>query len=165
VIRCHTKSSDDTRELAAALATLVRSGDVILLAGDLGTGKTTLTQGFARALGVEGHVTSPTFTLMHEYEGRDLRVLHVDVYRLDRLQEVVDLGITELVDDDAVAIIEWGDVAEAVLPNDFLEVRLSYDDDFVDDDARTLLMRAVGIAWTARLPALRRALERWDVGA
>ena len=81
-----TKSVDDTRELGAALADLARPGDVLILAGDLGTGKTAFAQGFARGLGVEEQVTSPTFILARSYEGR-LRMHHLDVYRLDHLQE------------------------------------------------------------------------------
>ncbi len=153
-----TKSAEDTRELAAAVAGLVRSGDIVLLAGDLGAGKTTFAQGFGRALGVEGPITSPTFTLMRPYEGR-LRLLHCDVYRLDHLQEILDLGITELVDDESVALVEWGDRAEAVLPPDFLEVTISYG---TSEEERRLDMRSVGRSWSARTPALQRALERWS---
>jgi tRNA threonylcarbamoyladenosine biosynthesis protein TsaE len=158
VIALTTKSADDTRELAAAVAPLVRSGDILLLAGELGAGKTCFTQGFGRGLGVTEQITSPTFTLLHPYEGSSLRLLHADVYRLDHLQEIVDLGITELVDENAVAVIEWGDMAEPVLPKDFLEVRLAYGD---EDDVRTLELRTVGPSWANRSVALQRALERW----
>jgi len=158
-----TKSPDDTRELAAAIASVVRTGDVILLAGDLGAGKTTFTQGFGRALGVTEPITSPTFTLMNHYPARDdLTVLHADVYRLDHLQEIVDLGLTELVDEQAVALVEWGDVAEAVLPKDFLEIRIGYAASDADtDDTRTFHLRPVGQSWMARGRALDEAIARW----
>ena len=157
-----TKSGEDTKELAAAVASIAHPGDVILLAGDLGAGKTTFTQGFGRALGVEGPVTSPTVTLLNHYHARDVTLLHADVYRLDRLQEIVDLGLTELIDDTyAIAIVEWGDVAEAVLPKDFLEIRISYPSDDADDDRRVFAFRAVGRSWTARLEALAPLLDRW----
>ena len=158
MISVTTKSADDTRELAGAIAPFVRSGDLVLLAGELGAGKTCFTQGFGRALGVTEQITSPTFTLLHPYQGTTLQLLHADVYRLDHLQEIVDLGITELVDEGAVAVIEWGDMAEPVLPKDFLEVRFSYGD---VDDVRDLELRAVGSSWAARANALQRALERW----
>lgn len=158
-ITASTKSADDTRELAASLATLAKGGDIVLLAGELGAGKTTFAQGFGRALGVEEHITSPTFTLMHPYDGRDLRLLHCDVYRLDHLQEIIDLGINELVDDDAVALVEWGDMAEPVLPADFLEIRFTYVEDA--DDARHLAVRPVGASWAPRNAAVQRILERW----
>ena len=156
-ITLRTKSADDTRELAAQLAPVAKAGDVILLAGDLGAGKTTFTQGFGRALGIDEPITSPTFTLMRDYEGR-LRLIHVDVYRLEHLQEIVDLGITELVDDDAVALVEWGDVAEAVLPADFLEIRIGYDD---AEDDRVFTVRSVGSSWSARRAAVEAAWSRW----
>lgn len=160
MITCRTKSAEDTRELAAALAPHVRPGDVLLLAGDLGAGKTTFTQGLARALGVEGPVTSPTFTLMHEYPAASFALLHLDVYRLDNLQEVIDLGIPELVDDRAVAVVEWGDVAEEVLPKDTLEVHLTFVAD--DDEARAVSVRASGASWMARVNAVAASLGRWQ---
>jgi tRNA threonylcarbamoyladenosine biosynthesis protein TsaE len=156
-VNLRTKSADDTREMAAQLAPLAKAGDVVLLAGDLGAGKTTFAQGFGRALGVEEPITSPTFILMRDYPGR-LRLLHVDVYRLDHLQEIVDLGITELVDEEAVALIEWGDVAEPVLPADFLEIRIGYDD---AEDDRVFTLRPVGWSWSARRAAVEAAVSRW----
>jgi tRNA threonylcarbamoyladenosine biosynthesis protein TsaE len=162
VIACRTKSADDTRELAAAIAPLVRGGDVILLAGELGSGKTVFAQGLGRALGVEGPITSPTFTLIHEYDTPELRIMHADLYRLDRMQEVIDLGIGELVDDEAVALVEWGDLAEAAFASDFLEVRFAYVEG--EDDTRLVSARPVGAAWAVRLPALQRALDRWTGG-
>ena len=159
-----TKSPDDTRELAAAVAAVVRPGDVILLAGDLGAGKTTFTQGFGRALGVDEPILSPTFTLLNHYVARDdVTILHADVYRLDHLQEIVDLGLTELVDDSAIALVEWGDVAEPVLPKDFLEIRIAYADAGVDsDDVRTFTLRPVGPSWLPRAGALREVVARWS---
>ena len=168
MIRAVTKSADDTRELGAAVAGLVRGGDIVLLAGDLGAGKTTFSQGFGRALGVDGPITSPTFTLVNEYQGRSLLVIHADVYRLDRLQEVVDLGISELVDDDAVALVEWGDVAEPAMPKDFLELRIAYGsgagdaDGSAEDDTRTFDFRPIGPSWVPRTAALQQALGRWS---
>jgi tRNA threonylcarbamoyladenosine biosynthesis protein TsaE len=161
MITAATKSADDTREFAAALAPLVTGGDIVLLAGELGAGKTCFAQGLGRALGVTEQITSPTFTLMRPYDGRSLRILHCDVYRLDHLQEIVDLGISELVDDDAIALIEWGDMAEPVLPADFLEVRITYDDGG-SDDLRRFALRTVGPSWANRAVALQRACDRWD---
>ena len=157
LIRTRTKSAEDTRELAGAIAQVTRPGDVLLLAGDLGAGKTTFVQGFARALGTSEPVTSPTFTLMRSYEGR-LPVVHVDAYRLDQVQEVVDLGLYELLDEGGVALIEWGDVVAGAFASNFLEIRLEFDS---DDDARVLCARPVGSGWARRASALQHALDRW----
>jgi tRNA threonylcarbamoyladenosine biosynthesis protein TsaE len=160
VLQVRTKSADDTRAVASELAPLARAGDIIVLAGDLGSGKTVFVQGFARGLGVTERVTSPTFTLVRPHVGR-LRLLHADVYRLDNLSEVVDLGLVEQLDDHAaVACIEWGDLAEPVLPADFLEVRLDYGE---SDDERFVRIRLVGPGWAPRRAALERVLDRWLV--
>lgn len=161
MIRATTTGPEQTQQLAAAIAPLVKAGDVVLLAGELGAGKTCFTQGFGRALGIDETITSPTFTLMRPYDGR-LRLLHADVYRLEHLQEIVDLGISELVDDDAVAVIEWGDMAEPVLPADFLEVKITYDDDPGSDELRRFDLRIVGSSWGNRTVALQRALAPWS---
>jgi tRNA threonylcarbamoyladenosine biosynthesis protein TsaE len=159
VIRARTKSADDTREMGASVAGLVGPADVILLAGDLGAGKTTFAQGFARGLDVEQRVTSPTFVLMQHYAGR-LPLVHVDVYRLDHVQEVIDLGLPELLDDGAVALVEWGDVVAPALSPDFLEARFEYGE---GDDDRDVAFRLVGRRWNARRAALQAAVEVWSV--
>ena len=151
-----SKGVDDTHAVASAIASLARQGDLILLVGDLGVGKTAFAQGFARRLGVTAPVTSPTFTLVHRYEG-DVVIHHVDVYRLDRLSEVTDLGLPEMLD-EGVTLIEWGDAVLPALPADFLEVRLSYVDG--DDDARDLAITCVGPSWAGRAAAIRAALGR-----
>jgi tRNA threonylcarbamoyladenosine biosynthesis protein TsaE len=153
-----TKDAEQTKQVAAALADLVRPHDLILLVGDLGAGKTAFTQGLARALGVTEQVTSPTFTLARSYLGR-LRLHHLDVYRLDHLQEAEDLGLSELIDDDdGVVVIEWGDAVIPVLPPDFLEVRLVLGD---GDDDRELTFRAVGASWSNRMHAVAAAVAAW----
>lgn len=118
-------SPDRTRALGAALAAVLHSGDVVLLEGELGAGKTTLVQGLAAGLGVHEQVTSPTFTLVRPYkcEGREFRtLLHADLYRLEHLNEVRELALDELVEQAAVAVVEWGDRGEAVLGRDSLHV-------------------------------------------
>jgi tRNA threonylcarbamoyladenosine biosynthesis protein TsaE len=155
-----TVGVEQTRALGAAFATLVQPGDLVLLAGDLGAGKTAFTQGFARGLGVTGRVVSPTFTIARHYEGTSLALHHLDVYRLDHLQEAIDLGLSELIDDDSgVTVIEWGDVVIPTLPADFVELRIAYGD---DDDERTFTVRPVGRAWSARRHVLDEALAPWQ---
>ena len=154
-----TSGVEQTQALAAALSALARAGDLVLLAGELGTGKTAFAQGFAAGLGVEEAVTSPTFTLVRTYPGGRLAMNHVDVYRLERLQEALDLGLAEMVDDDAVTLIEWGDVVVPALPADFLEVHLAYGAGAAGE--RRLHLQAVGRRWVARQRDLRAALSPW----
>ncbi len=150
-----SRSPEDTRALARALADVVEQGDVILLAGALGAGKTEFTKGLAEGLGVKDTVVSPTFTLTREYHGR-LPLLHVDVYRLESTKEFFDLGLDHDLDaDEAVTVIEWGDAAEALVPKDHLVVRLSLVPD--EPSARTIELEPLGASWTRRLQALPEA--------
>jgi tRNA threonylcarbamoyladenosine biosynthesis protein TsaE len=158
VIFARTTSAADTQALAAALAELARPGDLLLLAGDLGAGKTAFTQGFGAALGVEERITSPTFTLANTYVGR-LELNHLDVYRLEALAEVLDLGVPEMLDDGGVAVIEWGDTVAPALPADYLEIRFSFTEG--GDDERILDLVPVGGRWQARTRALAAALAPW----
>ena len=153
-----TASVDATRELAGAVSSLARPGDVIVLAGDLGAGKTAFVQGFGRGLGVTDRITSPTFTLVHVYEGR-VPVHHLDVYRLEQLSEVLDLGLAEMLDEGGVVLVEWGDAILPVLPHDFLEVRLTFG---VGEDDRHVAFRPVGAAWSLRSDALAGILSPWQ---
>lgn len=149
----------DTRAVAAALAPLVRVGDCIVLAGDMGAGKTAFTQALADALGVDEPVTSPTFTLVHTYTSGRLRLHHLDVYRLDRFGEVEDLAIAELLDDGAV-VVEWGDAVRDALPADRLELSFAFGH---DDDERMIEVEHTGRSWTARYDQLAAAVARFDI--
>lgn len=154
-----TKSVDETRAVAASLAAVVRPGDLILLAGQLGAGKTAFVQGFGGALGVTEPITSPTFALAQRYEGKML-VHHLDVYRLDRLHEVFDLGVAELLDEGGVVLVEWGNAVLPVLPSGHLEVHLTYGE---AADDRSLTLRTVGESWCARQRVLADAVSQWVV--
>ncbi|HEY9556199.1 MAG TPA: tRNA (adenosine(37)-N6)-threonylcarbamoyltransferase complex ATPase subunit type 1 TsaE [Acidimicrobiales bacterium] len=153
-----TAHVDETRRLAEAVAELARAGDIIVLTGDLGAGKTAFVQGFGRALGVTDRITSPTFTLVHVYEGR-LPIHHLDVYRLEQLEEAADLDLPEMLDAGGVVLIEWGDSIVPVLPHDFLDVRLTFGD---GDDDRQLTLDPVGPSWTKRSGDLAEALAAWS---
>lgn len=164
-----------THAVAAALAGLARSGDVIVLAGEMGAGKTAFAQGFGRALGVTEPITSPTFTLVHSYPGPGkLTLHHADLYRLDRSAELDDLALHELAAFGGVVLVEWGDVVSGSL-GDHLEVRLTHPDDtepddatgeqagedFGDDGAREIELHATGASWAGRWDRLTRALEAY----
>lgn len=156
-----TVTVGETRDLAAALAALAQPGDLVLLAGDLGAGKTAFAQGFGAGLGVTEPITSPTFMLAQQYAGR-LTVHHLDVYRLDQLAEVAELGLAELLDDGGVVLIEWGDAILPVLPNEYLEVRLSFaPGPDAPDDERRIVLRSVGPSWARRQVSLLHAIEPW----
>jgi tRNA threonylcarbamoyladenosine biosynthesis protein TsaE len=152
-----TASVEETRELAAALAALAQPGDVVALAGDLGAGKTAFVQGFGRGLGVAERITSPTFTLVHVYEGR-MPVHHLDVYRLEQLSEALDLGLAEMLDEGGVVLVEWGDAITPLLPHDHLEVHLTFG---AGDDDRVLELEPIGPGWAHRTDALHVALIPW----
>ena len=148
--RTVTRSADETLALAGSVGDLLRAGDVVSLAGDLGTGKTVFARGVARALGVSEPVVSPSFTIVREYEGR-VPLVHVDVYRIDTFQELHDLGFEEVVRDDAVTLVEWGDVIDGMLPGDRLDVRMAVG---AADDERVVEFEGHGRSWRARAAEL-----------
>ena len=156
MIQLTTSSARETQEVASKIAALIEQGDLVLLVGELGAGKTTFAQGFGQALGVVEPITSPTFTLAREYEGQRLTMHHLDVYRLEQIDEVLDLALPELLDSASVTLIEWGDAIIPALPGEYLEVRLEYGD---DDDERVIGVRPVGRRWLSRETALTRTLE------
>ena len=162
MLHVRTRSVDATRQVAASLEPLLHSGDVILLSGDLGAGKTAFVQGLAAALGVQERVTSPTFTLAASYEGR-LRLHHLDVYRLENLAEVLDLDLPELLDDRAVICIEWGEVVVPELPRDFLRIRIQLGHPEEIDDARVLEIEPIGPSWVSRNQQPNLAWADWVI--
>jgi tRNA threonylcarbamoyladenosine biosynthesis protein TsaE len=148
--RAVTRSADETLALAGAVGELLRPGDVVSVAGDLGAGKTVFARGVARALGVDEPVVSPSFTIVREYDGR-VPLVHVDVYRIDTIQELHDLGFEEVVRDGAITLVEWGDVINALLPRQRLDVRLRPGR---TDDERIVELEGHGPSWYERAPEL-----------
>lgn len=157
MLTARTTSVEETSQLAAAIADLVGPGDVILLTGDLGAGKTTFTKGFGAALGVTDAITSPTFTLVREYRGR-LKMYHLDVYRISQISEAFDLGLSELLDEGAVTLIEWaGNIAQELPPN-HLEISIELGE---NDDERVFTFNPSGAAWASRTSALAGSVAPW----
>lgn len=154
-IQVTTTSPDETRILGACLAPTLVPGDVISLSGDLGAGKTVFVQGLATALGVEAPVTSPTFTIVHEYEGR-YPVTHMDVYRLDSFQEVLDLGFEELLDPAAILVVEWGEAVTPLFPPSYLEVEITQAE---APDHRLFVFRPRAPEWLSKLESMRATAE------
>ncbi len=118
-----TKSLDETKQLAAKITKAVSSGNIIVLIGDLGTGKTAFTQGFAKAMGIKETVGSPTFKLISEYKGVKYLLYHIDCYRLKNAQQFINIGGEEyLAPDKGVTLIEWADIIEEILPKDTIKI-------------------------------------------
>lgn len=141
-VRCPTEA--DTRAVGRKLAATLRPGDIILLSGGLGVGKTLFTGGIAAGLGVEEQVVSPSFVLVRQYRSGFLPLVHVDVYRLGTVNEFDDLEVLDLAAGGAL-VIEWGDAIEGVLPEDHLRIDFEVD----EDDTRLLRMIPSG-SWARR---------------
>lgn len=156
VLTITTRSVEETRIVGACLAPMLLPGDVISLSGDLGAGKTALVQGIAAASGVQDRVTSPSFTIVHHYEGR-FPFIHIDVYRLNSFQEVIDLGFEEFLDPESVVLIEWGDAIAPLLPRRHLEIEIRRTD--VDDDERFFVFRPRGQEWVRKVQEMRATAE------
>lgn len=164
-------SASGTRSFGTALGSLLRPGDVVVLSGDLGAGKTVLAQGIGQALEVGDPVTSPTFVLVRSHKGRvDLH--HADMWRLETLEEMADLGIAQMVEDGGVAVVEWGERAIPVLGTEYLRVEIfspGAGDEVAGsatdrDECRRIELRPVGPGWTVRSQDLVEMAARWAGG-
>ena len=180
-IALHAGSIVDTHAIAAVVAELARAGDIIVLSGEMGAGKTAFAQGFGVALGVSDRITSPTFTLVHSYpvdrgpRAGKVTMHHADLYRLDRTAEVSDLALRELAEFAGIVLVEWGEVVD--LFGDHLVIHLAPDVDpgadavvdGVDDDtdvlaldgARRIDVGVVGPSWAGRWQQLTDGLEAY----
>lgn len=139
MIQLSAPSLEATHQIASALAGLARRGDVIVLGGEMGSGKTAFAQGFGAALGIEEPITSPTYTLVHSYRTADRGVPqlhHADLYRLERTSEVSDLALNELAEYDGIVLIEWGDVVESMFGDHLLVLLSRVERDENGDDVR-----------------------------
>jgi len=116
----HLKNDSDTQQLGEKISQLAQSGDIFLLTGDLGAGKTTFSKGFAKGLGITQMIKSPTYTLIREYDSGRLPLYHMDVYRLEGSGD--DLGLDEYLDGDGVCLIEWGEIIKDMIENPFIEL-------------------------------------------
>lgn len=150
-ITLETRSPEETRRLAAALSPVLLPGDLISLTGDLGAGKTTFVQGLAAGLGIIDQVTSPTYILMKEYHGGRFPLMHMDVYRLERAQEVIDLGYDEFLDPSYIVVVEWGEVISPMLPPAHLLVEINLTEDEV---VRNISLIPRGSRWEDRMPTV-----------
>lgn len=115
------KTPGETEELGFRLGKFIEKGDVICLSGDLGTGKTVFVGGIAKALGIEEYVTSPTFTLVNEYGNL---LYHFDVYRLENVEDAIDIGFYEYLENGGIVVVEWPEIIEEIIPDKHIEVNI-----------------------------------------
>jgi len=147
-----SNSSETTEEIGAALAKLLRKGDIISISGELGAGKTCLIRGIVRALGGGQNVTSASFTLLSMYDA-SIPVYHFDAYRLEDSAQALHLGLDDYIFGDGITIIEWGDRILNILPDGCLFIEIEY----LDDEDRRITMFSDSKDWQDRLSVLRRS--------
>lgn len=136
-----SKNENDTIEFANNLASLLKNGDIIVLSGDLGSGKTKFTQGILKHFGLEDEISSPTFTIVNEYHKDETNIYHFDVYRLTDSDEFYAIGGDEYLN-NGICIIEWGEIIEDILPNDY--IKINFTKDVENENYRTLELIGTG---------------------
>lgn len=143
------RTAQDMRRLGGAIAAVVQPGDLVILTGELGAGKTTLVQGIGAGLGVAGDVLSPTFVIARVHRGGRLPLVHADAYRLQSVEEIDDLDLDASLD-ESVTVVEWGAGLVDRLASDFLEVRIGRSAADTDE-TRFVTLHPVGAGWAARV--------------
>jgi len=138
-----TNSVSETIDIGKKIGGASKAGDIICIDGELGSGKTHLTKGIALGLGINEYITSPTFTLVNEYEGR-LRLYHFDVYRIDDPDEIEAIGFDEYIFSDAVSVIEWSDLIRDLIPEEHIQINIS------KDSAKGDNVRRIKIGWQGK---------------
>lgn len=143
-------SPDDTIKIGACIGELASGGDIFLLVGSLGAGKTCLTQGIAHGLGIKEHTPSPSFVLVRQFYGR-LPLYHIDLYRLDNIDEIADLGLDDYLHSDGVCVIEWAEKGLSLLPREHLMIEIEY----LGDTERQLIFKPGSQRYREMLSRLR----------
>lgn len=140
MLEIDSQSPEETHEVGFKIGKRLKPGDIVCLNGDLGAGKTTITKAIAEALGIEENITSPSFTIVNEYYG-DVNLYHFDVYRIDDIEEMYDIGYEEYFYSDGICVIEWANMIEDILPKERLELNLY---NTSDSDSRKIEIEAFG---------------------
>ena len=143
MLKLITKSVEETLEIGEQLGKLLNKGNIVCLSGDLGAGKTAFTKGIAKGMGVFDYVTSPTYTIINEYEGR-LPLYHFDVYRLNNVEEMYELGYEEYFFGDGVVVLEWADIVRDIIPGERLWITIL---NTKGDNSREIIMEPTGEAY------------------
>lgn len=158
MLKFHAGSVEETVELGLKLGRILQRGDSICLTGDLGTGKTAFTGGIARALGISEYITSPTFTIVNEYEGK-LPLYHFDVYRIGDTDEMFETGYYEYISGKGITVIEWADLIKGILPDERIDVDIRKDN-AKDADSRLITVEFYG----ERAAEYERRLSNESIG-
>lgn len=137
----NSKSENDTKKLAIKMASMLKKGDLIVLCGELGSGKTKFTEGFLTYFGLENEISSPTFTIVNEYKKDDINIYHFDVYRLEDSSEFYAIGGDEYFE-NGICLIEWGELIEDALPNEYIKIDFSRNDS--NENERILNIQSIG---------------------
>ncbi len=158
MMKYHAGSPIETEKLGHRLGNILQKGDIVCLTGDLGTGKTAFTGGIAKALGVDDYITSPTFIIVNEYEGK-IPLYHFDVYRIGSSDEMFDIGFDEYISGNGVVVIEWAELIMDILPEERINVTIEKDrTDMVDSRLITIEFNG------ARLKEYERKLTNESAG-
>lgn len=144
-------SAEQTRRLGARLGELLTGGEVLFFVGDLGSGKTCLIQGIGQGLGIQDRITSPTFTLVNEYEGTNLRLYHIDLYRIDNARSTLTFGLDDYLYGEGVCAVEWAERAQPLWTDEHLLVRLRY----IDEGKRGCTFSAAGARYDQLIHAFK----------
>ena len=148
------KNKNETQELGKLIASFSFRGEVITLKGQLGAGKTTFSQGFAKGLGIEGVINSPTFNIVKCYFNSSIPLYHIDAYRLEDLHQ--DLGLEEYIEGDGVCLIEWAEFILEVIPSELLKINI----DILENEERKIDITPIGDKY---IELLKKVKELWDI--
>ena len=148
----NSKSENDTKKLAIKRASMLKKGDLIVLCGELGSGKTKFTEGFLTYFGLENEISSPTFTIVNEYKKDDINIYHFDVYRLEDSSEFYAIGGDEYFE-NGICLIEWGELIEDALPNEYIKIDFSRDDS--NENERILNIQSIGNKYNNIIDSLK----------
>lgn len=137
----NSKSENDTKKLAFKIASMLKKGDLIVLCGDLGSGKTKFTEGFLTYFGLENEISSPTFTIVNEYKKDNINIYHFDVYRLEDSSEFYAIGGDEYFE-NGICLIEWGELIQDALPNEYIKIDFTRNESY--ENERNLNIQSIG---------------------
>ncbi len=153
MLKITARNLKDTNDIGCIIGRNIEKGAVICLDGDLGAGKTTITQSIAKGLEINGYVTSPTFNIIKEYEGK-LKLFHMDVYRINDIEEMIDLGYEEYIYSDGVCVIEWSANIKDILPQNRIDIKMLRDNG--EENKRILYIDGVGRLYEKVIKELKK---------